>query len=83
MNKGFTLVEIVIVVAIISVLACLFTPCIVRANQQAEYVKVQAEMRALSDAISNYYLIESVFPNEWNDLLGYLDIDYYSQHYEF
>ena len=46
-NAGFTLIEIMIVVVIMSILASLIIPRIMNRPDQARVVKAQQDMRAL------------------------------------
>lgn len=53
-ERGFTLLELLVVVAIIAILATLILANLNRARQQANDAKVQSEVKAISDAIELY-----------------------------
>ncbi len=53
-DGGFTLLELLVVVAIIAILATLILANLNRARQQANDAKVQAETKAVSDAVQLY-----------------------------
>lgn len=52
--KGFTLIEVMLVVALIAMLASIATPNFIRARRRAQANIVVDEMRALESAISLY-----------------------------
>ena len=61
-QKGFTLIEIMIVVVILSILASLIIPRIMNRPDQARVVKAQQDMRALESALNMYRLDNYHYP---------------------
>ncbi len=55
-QKGFTLVEIMIVVAIIALLAALALPSFTRARKRSQAVSVKNDLKAVDSAIDQYAL---------------------------
>jgi len=53
-NRGFTLLEMAIVLAIIAVLAGILTPVVVNYVQQARITAAQADVNAIRDAITQF-----------------------------
>ncbi len=74
-SKGFTLVEIMIVVAIIALLAAIAVPGFLRARKRSQGTTMKNDLR-LIDAAKDQYAIEqnkgttSLVPN-WADLTPY------------
>ena len=74
-NGGFTLVEIMIVVAIIGLLAAIAVPSFIRARQRSQATTVLNELR-MTDAAKDQYALENnksgaITPG-WVDLTPYL-----------
>ncbi|HMJ07184.1 MAG TPA: type II secretion system protein [Chthoniobacterales bacterium] len=61
-NSGFTLVEIMIVVAIIALLAVIALPSFLRARQQAQNAKFINALRVATNAIETYSFEHSAYP---------------------
>lgn len=70
--SGFTLVELLVVVAIISIIATITVNSIHNAQRQARAAKCSANMHALHQAVMSYYADTGVYPPagsyEWYDL---------------
>ena len=62
-QRGFTLIEIMIVVVILSILASLIIPRIMNRPDQARVVKAAQDMRALQSALNMYRLDNYHYPN--------------------
>ncbi len=65
-NAGFTLVEIMIVVAIIALLAALAAPSLLRAREQTQNAKFVNALRVASNAIDLYAMENNVYPPDSN-----------------
>lgn len=61
-RKGFTLVELLVVVAIIGVLAAIAVPRFTDATASANGAKLQADLRAIDSAIMIYYAANNAYP---------------------
>jgi len=81
-NIGLTLVELVIIASIIALVFSITIPSVVRARQEADESKIEAELRTAYTGISMYYLEKSKYPKTWNDLELYLPINKYKDKYE-
>lgn len=73
MNKGFTLVELLVVVLIIGVLSAIALPQYTTAVERSRSAEALSLLTAISDAAQRYYFQHNVWPteNQW----GVLDID--------
>src|SRR5579862_8645508 len=61
-NKGFTLMEMAIVLAIISTLAAVLTPVVLNYVDQARIVRATADVKTIADAIRLYQRDTARFP---------------------
>jgi len=63
MRKAFTLIEIIVVIAVIGVLAAIITPNALKAIKKAQVAKTVADMKSLKTALLNYYADTGRFPD--------------------
>lgn len=61
-REAFTLIELLIVVAIIGILAAIAVPNFLNARTRAVAARVQAEMRSVNDAFQMYFLDNNAWP---------------------
>ena len=73
-RKGFTLVELVVVIAILGILAGLAIPRFMEATATARGARIIADMRTLESAETLYSVEKGVYTNSMTDLVnaGYL-----------
>ena len=74
--------EIMIVVFIVALLATLAIPNLLQARITANESAAKATLKSISNALENYYSINSQYPSSTSALLGdtppYLSTDYFS-----
>src|SRR5207253_8940948 len=68
-SAGFTLVEIMIVVAIIALLAAIAVPNFLRARKRSQATRVLEDLRMLDSAVDQY-AIETNKQTGFNPILG-------------
>ncbi len=61
-SKGFTLIEVMVVVVILSILAAIVVPKIMDRPEQARITKAKSDIRALEAALNLYRLDNMIYP---------------------
>jgi prepilin-type N-terminal cleavage/methylation domain-containing protein len=73
--SGFTLVEIMVVVAVIALLAAIAVPSFLRSRKRSQAATIKNELRLIDDAIAQYAIEtnkktgDAVFVDDWIDYL--------------
>jgi prepilin-type N-terminal cleavage/methylation domain-containing protein len=80
--KGFTMVEILVVVGIIALLFSLGIPQLLRARMSANEAAARGCLKNISTALETYALANGQFPADTATLIGqtppYLTVDYFT-----
>ncbi|MGO1044615.1 prepilin-type N-terminal cleavage/methylation domain-containing protein [Clostridioides difficile] len=63
-KKGFTLVELLVVIAIIGILAIIALPALFKNIEKAKIAKLEADISAIKSASLSYYADESKFTDK-------------------
>ncbi len=71
MRRAFTLIELLIVVAIIGILAAIAVPNFLNAQIRSKLAKVQADHKAISTALEAYFIDQNAYPGD-HDLDRYM-----------
>ncbi len=61
-QSGFTLIEIMVVIVILSILAAMIVPRIMDRPEQARYVRAAQDIRAIENALKLYKLDNYTYP---------------------
>jgi type II secretion system protein G len=81
-EKGFTLIEIMVVVAIIALIAAVGIPNLLRARVSANESTAQACLKSIASALETYAIANGSYPLETTPLTGqvppYLNKDYFT-----
>ena len=70
-NRGFTLVELMVVVVIIGVLTAIAVPVYTASTKKAEKGACEANLRMIDSAIQQYMMNKGEAPNDMSDLEEY------------
>ena len=70
LRAGFTLVELIVVIAVLGVLAGIAIPRFVNANMAARGSKILADMNACESAINIYYVKNGDYPLNTENLIS-------------
>src|SRR5690606_7466083 len=60
--NAFTLIELLIVVAIIAILAAIAVPNFLEAQMRAKVTRVKADKRTIATALESYYVDNNAYP---------------------
>jgi len=81
-KRGLTLVEILVVVGILALLAAIALPNLLRAKVSANEAATRAALRAISNSLENYAIVNHIYPSDTNQIIGasppYLSMNYFS-----
>ena len=81
--NSFTVVEIMITVALVSILAATTMVNLLRARENAMHAIVQSELKALYGAILMYYNTHNQrYPTSLQDLDDYINISKFEERFE-
>src|SRR5476651_856334 len=61
-TRGFTLIEVMVVIVILGILAAIIVPKIMSRPEQARMVKVKEDILAIQSALDLYKLDNAVYP---------------------
>ena len=88
-QAGFTLIELMIVIAIIGLLVAIVIPDLLMTRQQSEVSACQASLRGVQSALELYYTHYKYYPTKMKELIteGYLsdnsDIDPWNHEFRY
>lgn len=71
MKRAFTLIELLIVVAIIAILAAIAVPNFLEAQTRAKVARVQADLRSIATGVETYRIDHNSYPEGTDSPEGY------------
>ncbi len=71
MKRAFTLIELLIVVAIIAILAAIAVPNFLEAQTRAKVARVQSDLRSIATGIETYRIDQNSYPEGTDNPDGY------------
>lgn len=81
-THGFTLLEIMLVVAIITLIAAILMPNFLRLRMTAQDVAMEAEMKSIYKAMLVFYAMNGRFPQNYNELRPYIEVPGFDRKYQ-
>ncbi|MBU8870732.1 MAG: type II secretion system protein GspG [Gemmatimonadales bacterium] len=72
-DSGFTLMEVVIAVALVAILAVSLGPLVMKNLQDGKVSRAQSDVQAIGNAIETFYKDTGSWPNTQNDGTGTVD----------
>ena len=69
-RRAFTLIELLIVVAIIAILAAIAVPNFLEAQTRAKVSRVKNDMRTIATAMESYFVDSNTYPGDSDNTLG-------------
>jgi prepilin-type N-terminal cleavage/methylation domain-containing protein len=69
-TQAFTLIELLIVVAIIAILAAIAVPNFLEAQTRAKVTRARSDMRAIASGIETYFMDYGTYTNDSDEILG-------------
>lgn len=70
MRRGFSLIELMIVVAIIGILAAVAVPSFLDATDEAKAARIQADLATVGSAVEIYYAKNGNYPGSLDELVS-------------
>ena len=80
--RGFTILEIMIIAAILTILASIALPNLARARQNAEDARMEKELQSIYTAIVMFETANGRRPNSWDEMRNYIWIPGVESKYE-
>jgi len=68
-QRGFTLVEIMVVIVILGLLATIVAPSLMDASDEANEGKALTDVKIIADQVENYYIHNNRLPDTLEDLV--------------
>ncbi len=76
--RAFTLIELLIVVAIIAILAAIAVPNFLEAQVRSKVSRAQSDMRSMAAGLESYYVDSNQYPAMTLDYVQSVDAQYYA-----
>lgn len=67
-NKGFTLIELIVVMAIIAIIVLLAAPRFLGHTKDAHITRIKNDVHVVNNIVDEHLVVESELPNEWVDV---------------
>lgn len=82
MKRGYTLIELMIVVSIIGILASIAVPNFARLYFNVESMRIEADLIAIETGVTMYVGEHNAYPTDIEQLVDYVSIGNLTEKYE-
>jgi prepilin-type N-terminal cleavage/methylation domain-containing protein len=65
-KSGFTMIEVIVIVAVLAILAGIITPLAVREVGKSKVARAKSDMETISTGLNQYFVDTSFWPDQWN-----------------
>jgi general secretion pathway protein G len=81
-KRGFTLVELMIVVSVVGLILAISLPILITMRQNADNTRTEADLRTIYTAIVIFYAENAKFPTSFDEIRPYAEVPRMEERFE-